>query len=95
MDIYALPHSQVSFLFPYLNICVATKGQFGIAEVDEISCLYCAVEIRIASCLINCVVVVAVSLKIRIYTFDKFYYESAVLLYNDQNRHKFSIACYF
>ena len=36
----------------------------------------------------NYVVVVAMSLKNRVNTFDKFHYKSIILLYNKQNRHK-------
>ena len=41
--------------------------------------------------LINCVVVVVMNSKSRVYVFSKFYYESVVLLYDDQNRNKLKI----
>ena len=40
-------------------------------------------------CLVNYAVAVVVSLKSRVYVFGKSYYESAVVLYNDQNGHTF------
>ena len=45
--------------------------------------------------MVNCVVTVAMSLKSRVYVFDKFYYESVVLLYNDQNTHTFILLFIF
>ena len=38
--------------------------------------------------LINCVIVVAVSLKSGVYAFGKYYYESTILINNDQSRYK-------
>ena len=46
-------------------------------------------------CLLNYVVVVAVSLKSRVHVFGKSYYENIVVLCNDQNRYTFVIAFYF
>ena len=45
--------------------------------------------------LVNCIVAVAMSLKSSIHAFGKFYYENIILLYDDQNRHKFTSPCIF
>ena len=50
---------------------------------------------KVAKYLVNCVVTVAVSLKSRVHAFGKFYYESNVLLYDDQNRNKFKLSFTF
>lgn len=44
---------------------------------------------KVAWCLVNCVVAIAVNLKSNAHVFGKFYYKFVILSYDDQNTYKF------
>lgn len=66
-------------------LVLLTKGWFENLVVDEVSYLYYTNKIsywlkKIIFRLVNCVVAIVMSLKIRIHAFVKFYYKSVILL---------------
>ena len=44
---------------------------------------------------VSCAIVITVSSKSKVHAFSKFYYENFVLLYKDQNIHKFKLSFIF